>query len=169
MGTFGKTDIGGTLDFFANGGYQDSFKAVLAEDGLVSKVTVYCKVHDVGGNVNAKTGIYGDDGGAPGGLLGESSVVAVGSSFAWVDFPFLPVLSLNTGTYHLAVIMNDNLGIAYDGGSAGDWWYVAAKYPVFNNPWGAGSSGAIEWSIYATYSLPPVGGKTLLYPYLTIP
>jgi len=153
--SFGKDDVGGTESYFADGGYEDTLKAVLTEDGSVYKITAYIKKNDAGGTINVKTGIYDDSGGAPNNLEGESNIVVVGDSYSWVDFT--ASIGLSAATYHLAVIMSGDLGIVYDSGSAGDWWYVAATYPTFNNPFGSGNSGDVLWSIYANYT---TGGQS---------
>jgi len=151
MATFGKTTIGGST----SPGYSPVAAYCiynLSEAGDVSKVTFY-----TGGTCNMKMAIYDVSGGVPNNLLATSNPVAIGSSFAWVDFPL--TISLAAGDYALCWLFDATNYFKYDAGSTNQHGYKAATYPTFPNPYGTPAANqAWAVSIYATYT-PSVGGQ----------
>jgi len=138
-------------------------RAVLTEDGVVSKLTIqYANVG--GGAANLVGFILSNATSAPGSTLyGTTNALSIsaGQTGTYGDLTFADSVSLDAGTYWLGVMVNgggsDNLRIYSAGENAAYAIYKVdtgtyptvptANYTLFANRWGS--------VIYATYELPP--------------
>lgn len=146
--SFGKTDIGAS-DFALGETRCWVCKYTLSEDGDISKITAYVKMVTTAGNM--KVCLYDDSASVPNNLLAESSPVAIGTTYSWVEFTVS--YSASAGVYHMGTIQDEGASIKRDSGTSAQVNYKTMTYPTFDNPFGTpGGTRDYETSIYANYT-----------------
>ena len=153
--TFGVATIGGTTTSGGAGYLDSSGPFTLPASGTISKLTAYLGAGAQATSLRAV--VYADDGtGKPGALVGVSAEVtlAAGKSPGWVVFTLPSPVSAGAGKYWLGFWIGGAAGIYYYDSVAGSERYMPDPYSSSgtpNNPYGASSTSASNYSIYATY------------------
>jgi hypothetical protein len=139
-----STDLGTP---FSVGGLAMASKAAFASAGTVSRISVLISGSAPSGTL--RLGLYSDNAGAPGALLGESAPVAV--SAGWVTADLISSASVSAGDHWLAVQASDTSSATQIrlGTSGGAFNYKSYAYGAFPAPWGSGSALAYGLSIFA--------------------
>jgi PKD repeat protein len=157
--TFGTTTPGSSIDT-ASLNLKEVSKYTAPQAGSVSKLTGY--VSGLGqptGNQPVRGVIYADSGGSPGALLGVSNAVTIsaGRAWGWVDFTFPSAVAIQAGPVWMGYIAGsagDLTQLRYTPATAGLRWNVnTGGYSAGpSDPFGAGNTSNINYSLYATYS-----------------
>lgn len=157
MATFGYTSVG-----VSGAGISDNditgTKYVLSESASVSKITVSAKiaVNNVNNMTDALCAIYNDSNT----LIARTGIsTVIGTTSAWYDFFFNPLVMLSAGTYWLVIygaVDSDQLAVDFDT----DATVVGCRqldvgYPVLPTTLTPGTDNDRKNSIYATYTSPP--------------
>jgi hypothetical protein len=133
-----------------NSKYGCRFQA--SATGTVTDEYVYSTTDDAT-NYVGEIGIYADNAGAPGALLGAGSLTITGNTPGWYGCTGLSV-SVTAGSYYwLAFDWGSGWSQSYYysiAGSANQFANMVVDAPPLNNPYGAvGSYSALKMSIYA--------------------
>jgi len=157
--TFGKTDIGGSTDYWF---YKIKCKYTLTEPGNVTKITAYMR-SQAGDNMKAFIYDAADER-----LKGLSVSTWVDYVFAWYDFNFSPPVSLAPGDYWLGVLYDpDPKGMEihyyFDPGETNQFAFGPdGEFSPPSDPEATPTYRDEAWSIYATYTVPVVPGVKAL-------
>jgi PKD repeat protein len=157
---FGTTTPGSGTDSAAIG-YKEVSKFTAPRAGNVTKVTGYIRGRQTNTSTQpVRVVLYADSGGNPGALLGVSRevIVSANQGWAWVDFTFASPVAIQAGTIWMGFFAGTPSGnksliqMHYDT-IAGDEKYNknSSAYPAASNPFGATSTAAAHYSMYATY------------------
>lgn len=136
-------------------------RAVLSEDGVVSKLTM--QYQNVGGGAANVVGfILSNSTTVPGSTLygtTEALAISAGQTGTFGDLTFAESVSLDAGTYWLGIMADaggsTNLRLySAENAAYAIYYYDAGTYPTIPTTWGilANGYGSV---IYATYELPP--------------
>jgi PKD repeat protein len=157
--TFGTTSPGSSIDT-ASLNLKEVSKYTAPAAGSVIKLTGYVSgLGQATGSQPIRGVIYADSGGNPGALLGVSNAVTItaGRAWGWVDFTFPSPVSIQAGPIWMGYIggnAGDVTQLRYDPSAGGLRWNVnTGGYAAGpSNPFGAGNTSNINYSLYATYS-----------------
>jgi subtilisin family serine protease len=154
--TFGKTNVGGSVDsFLAERKRVNRYALSIA--ATVSKLSIYLAPTSTSGEQVIKGLIYSDSSGSPSALLGTSTQLTFKSTntAGWYDLPFSSPPVLAAGSYWIGVITGASshvAGFRYDS-VAGSRDYNENTFTSGpTNPFGSFSNDAEQTSLYATYS-----------------
>lgn len=168
MPSLGYTTVGGTsVGLGAN--FLVYFKFTAGSSFTASELHLYGSTSS---GAKVTLGIYSDNAGAPGTLLGETGEVALGSSAGWVTAALDSGVSITNGTaYWLALNANQSYTLYYDTNSTFPEGYFSSTYTAGSLPSTApGYTQAQtneEFSIYAdnsgsaSFSLTDANGNAL--------
>ncbi|MEM2281388.1 MAG: hypothetical protein QXZ68_05305 [Candidatus Bathyarchaeia archaeon] len=152
MAIFGYTVKGASSVYGAN--YLTACKFLCPENGQAESITVYLKQY-LNSTPRVKCGIYIDNNGYPGALVGYTEEWTLTSG--WDDWKTLNIVSggeLQANTYYWLVLFNsDYVYRYYDPGETNQYIYKSYTYSDFPNPFPSdGTYQARKLSIYCTYT-----------------
>lgn len=157
MPTFGNATLK-TTNAAGQNGYLFAFKHSLTEAGKIDSISLYVLV--AAGNI--RLAIYSDSAGSPGALLCQTASQTAVEGWNTLIPTTLPTLA--AGTYWLAFqVSSATLQIRYQAGAANQRAYRTFTYNAFPDPFGTPTLDAYTYSIYATYTLPVVGGYAAIF------
>jgi parallel beta-helix repeat protein len=122
------------------------------ENGNIQSISIY---HN-GGTGNMLMGVYTDNSGLPGSLLGVTSSTVVSGKEGWQTVALSSPVSVNSGqTVWLAWVFQNSVGVRFTSGAparaqSGATW--SAGMPA---TFGASTIGTNKFSIYCTYTVNP--------------
>jgi hypothetical protein len=154
--TFGKTNIGGSVDSFLADRKRVS-RYSLSIAATVSKLSIYLAPTATSGEQVIKGLIYADSSGSPAALLATSAQLTFKSTntAGWYDLPFSSPPVLAAGSYWIGIITGATshvAGFRYDS-VAGSRDYNENSFASGpTNPFGSFSTDAEQTSLYASYS-----------------
>lgn len=150
----------GTTEVLAQTSASNNRRAVIItfpEDGSIESISL-CHAGGTGGVI---MGIYADDNGVPGGLLGTTGIVAVNASSGWQTELLTNPIEVSQGqSVWIAWIFQNNVGMRYVGGSPDRAQAPAVWSEGLPNPFGTASMAAYRYSAYCTYSA--ISGGTVV-------
>ena len=123
---------------------------MFTEDGKISSVSIY---HN-GGTGNMLLGVYSDESGYPGALLGVTATTAVSGTEGWQEVMLtdsVPVLSGET--VWLAFVFENAVGTRYTAGTPGRAVSSEVWGSGMPSDYGASTKADYKFSIYCTYSV----------------
>ena len=142
----------GTTDVLAQTSASNNRRAVVVtfpESGTIESISL-CHAGGTGGVI---MGIYADDGGVPGELLGTTGIVAVNAVSGWQTEQLVSPINVTQGqSVWIAWIFQNNVGMRYVGGSPDRAQAPAVWSEGLPNPFGTASMAAYRYSAYCTYS-----------------
>jgi hypothetical protein len=142
----------GTTDVLAQTSASNNRRAVVVtfpESGTIESISL-CHAGGTGGVI---MGIYADDGGVPGELLGTTGIVAVNAVSGWQTEQLVSPINVAQGqSVWIAWIFQNNVGMRYVGGSPDRAQAPAVWSEGLPNPFGTASMAAYRYSAYCTYS-----------------
>jgi DNA-binding beta-propeller fold protein YncE len=156
VGTFGKTNVGGSVDSFRADRKRVS-RYSLPVAGAVGKLSVYLAPTGTAGQQALRGVVYADSGGSPGALLGASGERVYHSTEAagWYDLTFSTPLNLAAGSYWIGVITGASSGVAgfrWDSVTGSRHYNTNTYTSGPSNPFGPATTDSEQMSIYATYT-----------------
>jgi parallel beta-helix repeat protein len=120
-----------------------------SENGDIQSISIY---HN-GGTGNMLLGVYADNSGKPGSLLGVTSSTAVNTSQGWQTVTLSSPVSAKSGqTVWLAWIFQNSVGVRFTTGSPGRAQSGASWSAGMPASFGTSTIGTTKFSIYCTYS-----------------
>jgi hypothetical protein len=155
--TLGNTDVYNLV----NAAYwRRAMPFTFSEDGNIQSITIY---HN-GGTGNMLLGVYADNSGSPGSLLGVTPSTAVSGAEGWQTVTLSSPVSVNSGqTVWLAWVFQNSVAVRFTSGTpsraqSGDSWSVGMPASF-----GTSTIGTTKFSIYCTYTkaAPPVTTQNL--------
>jgi hypothetical protein len=169
---YGDTTIEATADS-ANNAYLITLNKITVPTSVIQGWWVYCGATGNAGNI--RFGLYIDNAGAPGNLLGssDSGSKAIQTAVGWHFYPYTPPLSVAANTYHIAAIPDTNQpnGFYENKASGGTSYYKSGQtYGALPNPFPSSPSSATKtYSSFITDSLGSVqvAAPTVLTPYIS--
>ena len=150
MATFGKTDIGATLEGYG-ADYISGSRFTLSETGSVTKISKYIGSYAYGAG-NSKCAIYTNVAGVPSVLKVQSAELTGLTLNAWNDFTVSPAVELTAGDYWILFWSQQNPEHTYDSGPANYGIVKSQIYGAWDDPFSGGTYYARLYSIYATYT-----------------
>ena len=141
--------------------YKRSSRFAFDGTGMLTDLVAY--LDGLGGDTGSQQvrfAIYADDAGAPGALLGQTSIgtIVAGAAASWVRLPLVAPVPLTPGAYHLAVLSGPVGGIARYSRepAAGGLRYTDDLFADGAAPlYGPSASDNYEAAIYGVVALPP--------------
>lgn len=152
--TFGKTDIGSsnTNDFQSWEKIATRFQA--PADGNITEISWYGRAQTA---QDFTTVVYNDTNNEPYELLGNSSIVFVGTSNSWWNFTFSAEVTITNSEWYWLGIHAQNFNAFwyyYDAGATNQTQIDNIDAPPADNPWAdIDVKRDEEMSIYATYTV----------------
>ena len=163
MATFGNTSASTSLSDGIYANSKLSTKAVLTETGLVSKLSFYCW-NSSANVIGIRSGIYTNHASNyPLNLVSGTNAtanMAANQSLGWMDITFGTPVSLDAGTYWLALQADangDNAIVYYLSQAASGAWIADTYSDGIASTWGGTTTNSVYAQIYATYTVPVAG------------
>ncbi len=153
--TFGYSSIGGSVDSGNSGAYNAFRVSTGPAGGSLNSISVYVGTIDSNAaNQKYRLALYGDSGGFPGGLIGQSAEGTLTAN-SWNTLSVSGTLNANT-TYWLAYMTNGSSASVnntyYTTGTANQNMYKTYTYGPFPSTAPSGLAGsALQTSAYGTY------------------
>ena len=142
----------GTTEVLAQTSGSNNRRAVIItfpEDGEIESISL----NHAGGTGGVIMGIYENDDGVPGALLGTTGIVDVNETEGWQTELLTDPISVSEGqSVWIAWIFQNNVGMRYVGGSPDRAQAPAVWSEGLPNPFGEASMAAYRYSAYCTYS-----------------
>ena len=143
----GNTEVYGLTSMNTS---RKAMPVTFSEDGKISSISIY---HN-GGTGNMLLGVYSDESGYPGTMLGVTASTSVNSGEGWQTVVLTDSVSVYSGeTVWLSFVFENAVGTRYTAGTPGravspDGW--GSGMPV---EFGTSSKADYTFSIYCTYSV----------------
>lgn len=157
---FGRVDHGTTT---SSGGmtadYKRASKFTLPQNGTLDSLWVYLDgAGATSGTQELRAVLYRDNSGVPGTKVVESNSkwIAAGVPGGWREF-IVSHVALTPGTYWIAIFSGATGGVArnYADATKSNWYGNADTFSDnAASPFGSGSTGTVELSVFATYTTP---------------
>ncbi len=145
-GTIGYTDVYKDVSKLNN---RRAMPVTFSESGSITSISFY---HE-GGDGDVLLGVYSNEGGNPGDLLGVTPSTGVKSTEGWQTISLQNTVSVNSGeTVWLSWVFEDNPGIRYTMGSPGRAQSTGTWSSGMPGSFGTSSLASYKYSIYCTYT-----------------
>ena len=145
-GTAGHTEVYGSTTTVPN---RRAMPVIFSEAGNINSISIW---HE-GGTGRVLLGVYSDQSGSPGSLLGVTSSTTIHSTTGWQTVSLISPVVVNAGqTVWLSWVFENNPGIRYTTGTPGraqsaDTW-SSGMPPTF----GASDVADYQYSVYCNYT-----------------
>jgi hypothetical protein len=141
----GNTDVYSLVNAVS---FRRSMPFTFGENGDIQSITIY---HN-GGTGNLLLGVYADNSGKPGSLLGVTPSTAVNTSKGWQTVTLSSPVSAKSGqTVWLAWVFQNSVGVRFTTGSPGRAQSGASWSAGMPASFGTSTIGTNKFSIYCTY------------------
>jgi hypothetical protein len=156
---FGRVDHGTTTSTGMTANFKRVSKFTLSQAGTLDRLWAYLDGGDgTSGMQELRMVLYRDGGGTPSTKVTESNSKWLGAAApgGWREF-VVPHLALSAGDYWIGIFSGTTAGLArnYSDASVANWYGNADTFADGAiSPFGAGNTGTVELSVFATYTVP---------------
>jgi hypothetical protein len=156
---FGRIDYGATTSAGMTADYKRASRFTLSQNGTLDSLWAYLDGGGATSGTQELRGVlYHDNNGVPGTKVTESNskYIAAGAPGGWREL-IVPHVALTQGSYWIAIFSGATSGVArnYSDASRANWYGNADTFTDgAASPFGTGTAGSVELSVFATYTTP---------------